>query len=104
MEFTEQPLSYEEARRGVANFEHKYKLRSADVFSGRMEPDACVSPDALFEWKSYYDFVCEVDQTLSAALAGNPVLEEVIYASGSASEPYPRSAEDRKQAALKIAA
>jgi hypothetical protein len=62
MEFIEQPLSYSDARLGISKFEQAHKVSSAAVFSGKCEPPQNISSDALFEWKSYYDFVCEVDR------------------------------------------
>ncbi len=104
MEFDEQPLSYEEARRAVSRFEEEYKLRSATVFSGTMEPDLRISPDALYEWKSYFDFICEVDHALSTALADHSTDVESIIYSSSTNVPRPRSYEEQKLASLKVAA
>lgn len=104
MEFVEQPVSYEEARLGVSKFEQTYKTPSATVFSGHSDAYLKISSDVLFEWKSYYDFVSEVDRRLAARLTERPHVEEVVYSSGSGSRTYPRSSEQRKQASLCIAA
>ncbi len=104
MEFIEEPVSYDEARLGVSKFEQAYKTPSAVVFSGHSDAYLDISSDVIFEWKSYYDFVCEVDRLLAARLAERPHVEEVVYSSGSGSQTYPRSSEQRKQAKLCIAA
>jgi hypothetical protein len=104
MEFVEQPLSYEEARAGVLKFERVHKMASSTVFSGKSEAYLSISSDVLFEWKSYYDFMCEVDRRLAAKLTQLPRVEDVVYSSGSASEPHPRNQEQRKKASLCIAA
>jgi hypothetical protein len=103
MQFNEQPLSYEEARRAVQKFEHQFKVDSAVVFSGGMDPDPRICSDALYEWKSYYDFISEVDRTIAKALNDEPVVHEVIYAS-STTESRPRSYEEQKAASMKYAA
>ena len=72
MEFVEQPVSYEEARLGVSKFEQTYKTPSATVFSGHSDAYLKISSDVLFEWKSYYDFVSEVDRRLAARLTERP--------------------------------
>jgi hypothetical protein len=104
MEFVEQPLSYEEARVGVSRFEQTYKMPSEKVFSGHSDAYLNISSDVLFEWKSYYDFVSEVDRRLAARLRERQHVEEVVYSSGSGSQTFPRSSEQRKQASLWIAA
>ncbi len=105
MEFVEEPLSYEEARRGVLKFEHTHKTLSEAVFSGRCEPHLHISSDALFEWKSYYDFVCEYERRLGAVLTETPSLKDVEYRSSHAArEAHPRTSEQRKQASLCVAA
>lgn len=104
MEFVEQPLSYEEARVGVLKFERIYKTPSAEVFSGKSEAYLSISSDVLFEWKSYYDFMCEVNRRLAARLTEHPHVEEVVYSPGSGSGTHHRSSEQRKRASLCIAA
>jgi hypothetical protein len=103
MEFVEQPLSYEEARKAVLTFEHAHKTISEAVFSGKCEPHLHISPDALFEWKSYYEFVCDYERQFAAALSEKPRLEDVRY-SHSGHGAHPRTSEQRKQASLCVAA
>ena len=67
-DYIEQPLTYGEARRGVWKFEHEHKVSSAALFAGKCD-GANINPDVLFEWKSFYDFVCEVDRRVASALA-----------------------------------
>jgi len=104
MDFIEQPLSYDEARLGVAKFEDTYKTTSAEVFSGKSEAYQKISSDVLFEWKSYYEFVCEVERRVAARLSEYPHVEEVVYSSGPGTHTHQRNAEQRKQASLCIAA
>jgi hypothetical protein len=73
--FVEQPLSYEEARLGVLKFERIHKTPSAEVFSGKSEAYLSFSSDVLFEWKSYYDFMCEVNRRLAARLTEHDFAE-----------------------------
>ena len=104
MEYIEQPLAYEEARRGVWKFERAHKVSSAVLFSGKCDSHLNINPDVLFEWKSYYEFVCEVDRRVAAALAEQAQLEEVVYSSKSGNETHPQTPEQRKQASMCIAA
>ena len=103
MEFVEQPLSYEEPRLAVNKFERTYKALSGVVFSS----EGCnlnISSEALFDWKSCYDFVSEVDRRLMTALTAQPLVENVIYASNCGSEAPLRSSVQRKRASLCVAA
>jgi hypothetical protein len=105
MEFVEQPLTYGEARRGVWKFERGHKISSAELFSGKcgsFHPD--VNADVLFEWKSYYDFVCEVDRRVASALSERRKLEEVTYSSKPSSETRHQTPEQSKQASMSYAA
>jgi hypothetical protein len=105
MEYIEQPLTYREARKGVWKFEHAHKVSSAVVFSGKCPAPTTVSSDALFEWKSYYEFVCEVDRRVASALAERSKLEQVSYsAKPGSSETHPQTAEQRKHASMCVAA
>jgi len=104
MEFIEQPLTYAEARRGVWKFERTYKVPSAAVFSGKCESHLNIGSDVLFEWKSYYEFVCEVDRRIASALADRRELGEVMYSSKSVTEAHPQTSEQRKQVSLCLAA
>src|SRR5690242_16933101 len=81
MEFVEQPISYPEARAAVARFEHTFKMPSDAVFSGRCDTDQlnAIGSDALFEWRSQYEFVCEVNRRVAAELAAHPTVEAVVY-------------------------
>lgn len=103
MEYIEQPLTYGEARRGVWKFEHDHKVSSAALFAGKCE-GANINPDVLFEWKSYYDFVCEVDRRVASALADRRQLEEVRYSSKPGGEAHAQTPEQRKQASMCVAA
>jgi len=103
MHFDEQPLSYEEARRAVLKYEGQFKLDSALLFSGALITDPGICSDALYEWKSYYDFISEVDRTIEVALNEDPIVHGVIYAS-STIESRPRSYEEQKAASMKYAA
>ena len=104
MDFVEQPLSYEDARRGLSRFERTHKIESAELFSGKVAFDPNIGSDVLFEWKSYYDFVWEVDQRLAAALAERACVEEVVYSKSGAETHPARTSEQRRQASLCIAA
>ncbi len=104
MEYIEQPLTYREARRGVWKFEHTHKVSSSVVFSGKCPAPTTVSSDALFEWKSYYEFVCEVDRRVASALAERSQLEQVSYSATPASETHPQTPEQRKHASMCVAA
>jgi hypothetical protein len=103
MEYIEQPLSYVEARRGVWKFEHTHKVASVAVFGGKCEVPN-ISSDALFEWKSYYEFVCEVDRRVASALAEHRQLEEVTYSSRPSTETGPQTSKQRKHASMCVAA
>jgi len=104
MEYIEQPLTYREARRGVWKFEHEHKVSSSVVFSGRCPAPANISSDALFEWKSYYEFVCEVDRRVASAVAERRQLEQIPYSSKPGSESHPQTPEQRKHASMCVAA
>jgi hypothetical protein len=104
MEFIEQPLTYREARRGVWSFERTHKISSAVLFSGKCEAQFNINSDVVFEWKSYYDFVCAVDQRVASALAEHRQLKDVTYSSKPSRETHPQTAEQRKQASMCVAA
>jgi hypothetical protein len=106
VDFIEEPISYEEARRAISKFEHAYKILSASLFSEEGDvsgQDLEICDDVLFEWRSHYEFVRDVDSDLAKAAAEH---ETPVYSLLGRIEERacPRGPEERKQAVLGVAA
>jgi hypothetical protein len=106
VDFIEEPISYDEARRAISKFEHTYKILSASLFSGEVDPPAQgveICDDVLFEWRSQYEFVRDVDSDLAKAAVEH---ETPVYSLLGRTEERtcPRGPEERKQAVLGVAA
>jgi hypothetical protein len=108
LNFIEEPLGYNDALLEVQKFEREYKVASAELFAALAAGKECLyfHSDDIYEWRSYYEFLCGIDAKLGKLLESNAELgeDDLAYSGASGSTRISKVAGSKRKQDLSLAA